>query len=408
MSNEMYHVFHCRRITTLSGACNVRDHNSRSMLLSASGERVEDKSVKIPDYIDIRFTQYNTVYGCQTRDEFCKEYLEKIEKAKLERKPQRNASRIVETIISSSHSFCDDWKSNDESRLRMKAYLEDGVAWEYERHGDVVLSVAYHWDEKTPHVHILSVPLVQYTKKETNEMKLKFSSSVFFGSKGDLIKMHTDFHEQVGRRYGLERGQYGSRATHKELRDYKAWEREQCEKLLQSERLLTEEATKTNEQQKWNSEVVKKVSKREEELLKREYKVGFDSKVLEIKKNEFAKMAERANQGIPRIPVPPITLSMVKISKWVDSVQEHITKTFQALKAAYESMRAMYNKAIVEIQKLRTANKQLHDENVLIKHDLLNKPLAEIQAHREAIAAQKKEHDKKNVEHDAKEQGRSR
>lgn len=408
MSDAMYHVFHRRRITTLSGACNVRDHNSRSMLISASGELVEDESVKIPDYIDIQFTKYNTVYGCQSREEFCNEYWEKLEKAKLERKPQKNASRIVETVISSSHSFCEDWKSNDESRLRLKAYLEDGVAWEYERHGDVVLNVAYHWDETTPHVHILSVPLVQYTKKETNEIKLKFSSSEFFGSKGDLIKMHTDFHEQVGKKYGLERGQYGSRATHKELRDYKAWEREQREKLLQRELLLAEEESKTNEQKKWNSEVVKKLSKREEELLKWEYKVDFDVKVLDVKKKDFDKMAAKANQGIPRIPEPPISLNRNKVKQWVDSVQEHVTKTFQALKAAYESMGVMYNKAIAEVQKLRMVNKQLHDEYVQIMHILLNKPLAEIQAHREMFAAQKKEQARKIVEPDGKERGCSR
>jgi hypothetical protein len=373
-----------------------------------SEENVVEESSSIPAYIDQEAMKFNKMQGCLSTEEFCREYQRLIDEAKLERKIQKNASRVIETVISSSHSFCEDWKTNEESRLKVQRYLEDAVNWERERRGNVVLSVTVHYDELTPHVHVLSVPLVSYLDKTTNERKMKFSASEFFGSKGDLIKMHTDFHEQIGKKFGLERGQYGSRATHKELKDYKAWEREQREMLKKRELDLAKTENASKEQQQHNEKVIKALSEREDELLKREYKVGFDAKVLDIKKKEFTKMAARANQGIPRIPVPPLTLNLAKITKWVDSVQEHVTSAFQGLKAAYESLNHMYNKAVKEIQMLRTANKQLHEENVRITHDLLNKPYADIQAHRDAVAAQKKEQEMKTLGHEGTERGRSR
>ncbi len=408
MSDVMYHVIHNRRIMTIAGACLVLIHNLRLKFSFGSQEHAVEEVGNIPVYIDPESMKYNKMYGCLSTEEFCLEYQRLIEQAKLERKIQKNASRVIEMVISASHSFCADWKTNDASREKVLRYLEDAVKWERERHGNVQLSVTYHMDELTPHCHILSVPLVPYFDKTTNEPKMKFSASEFFGSKGDLIKMHTDFHENVGKKYGLERGQYGSRASHKELKDYKSWEREQRDMLMKRELALDKTETATNEQQQHNAAVIKALSERENELLKREYKVGFDSKVLELRKKEFAKMAERTNQDIPRIPVPPITLNKVKINKWVNSVQEHVTKTFQAIKAAYESMGVMYNKAITEVQKLRTVNKQLQDENVKMKFIILNIPLAEIQAQREAYAAKTKEQKRQSVEPDEKDQGRSR
>jgi hypothetical protein len=374
----------------MAGACNVLEHNLRKKIFSTSYEITGTETIEVPDYLDADSMKFNTMQGCLSREEFCIEYQRKLDEAKLERKIQRNASRIIETVISSSHAFCEDWKTNPDSKATVKQYLEDAVRWEKARHGNFDLSVSYHWDESSPHCHILSVPLVPYIDKLTHEQKIKFSASEFFGGKGDLIKMHTDFHEKVGKKYGLERGQCGSRASHKELKDYKNWEREQRELLLVKEASLIEKERQVQEYQLKVSENEIGLLTREKDLKKKEFKVGFDAKVLQIKQNEFETVVVKANQDIPQIPEPPISLNRNKVKAWVDSVQSSITNAFLGIKAAYESMVSKYNRAVTEMHQLRSANKQLYEENVQINHILLHSPITEIQAHRDAVAKREK------------------
>lgn len=395
MSNVMFQVLHRRRIKTMAGACNVLDHNLRNKILKSDLEQSESEEISIPNYLDVNFMKYNKHTGCLSREELCHEYQQKIDEAKLERKIQRNASRVIETVISSSHSFCEDWKTNENSMNKMQQYLEDSVAWETKRNGDVVLSVSYHWDETTPHVHILSIPLVPCIDKVTNKEKVKFSASEFFGGRGDLIRMHSDFYETVGRNYGLERGRNGSRTSHKDLKDYKGWEQEQREMILEKEKLLMGQEQEILVLQNENLHNAKFLSQREQELKKREHRIGFDENEVKAKQHDFELLIKKSKKNIPQIPEPPISLSRNKLQEWTDSVQTTVSNSFQNIKSAYSILVQKYNKMLSELQKIRSANKELYDENVLIKNILLNKPLSEIQADREDFAQRKKEQELK-------------
>lgn len=407
MGDVMYHVLHRRRVTTMAGGCSVLDHNLRIKFVSDSEDTINE-SVELPDYIDAESMQYNVMKGCLSRDEFCAEYQKRLDNARLKRKIQRNASRVIETVISSSHAFCEDWKENPESRSTIKNYLEDAVEWEFTKHGDVALSVTYHWDETTPHVHLLSVPLVPYLEKTTNDVSLKFSSSEFFGSRGDLIRMHSEFHDEVGKKYGLERGEFGSRSSHRELRDYKNWEREQRAILKAMDESLVDRERQNHEQQQKIAEIEKVLLQREQEVKKQSLKLDSDTRVLQAKHKEFETIIIKSNQGIPIIPEPPFVLSRSKIKTWVDSIQENVTKAFRSIKAAYETLVVKYNKAVSEIQQLRSANKQLHDEYQIIRNDLLKKPLSEIQAQRDFVLSKKEEGKAKYADEGREDHGHSR
>ena len=409
MGNVMYHVLHRRRILTMAGACNVLEHNLRSKIIPDTEELVDMEAIEVPAYRDADSMKYNTYEGSLSREAFCLEYQKKVDDAKLARKIQRNASRIIETVISSSHSFCEDWKTNPDSYETMKKYLDDAIAWEKARHGDVaLLSITTHWDETTVHAHMLSIPLVPFIDKTTHDTRMKFSASEFFGNKKALREMHTDFHEQVGMKYGLERGQSGSRATHKELRDYKSWEQEQREQLKEKEDALIERERQNNEREKSNDENAQALVEREQVVQKQASKVDRDTQVLKIKLKEFETVIAKSNQSIPVIPEPPISLSRNKLKAWVDSVQENVTKAFRGIKAAYESLVSKYNKAVAEIHQLRSANTQLYEENVQIRHELLNKPIAEIQAHRDAVRERIRDREKKEQDRGPEKHGHAR
>lgn len=408
MGDVMYHVLHRRRVTTMAGACNILDHNLRIKYVSNSVDTMEAEQKKLPDYLDAESMQFNVMQGCLSRDDFCAEYQKRLDNARLKRKIQRNASRVIETVISSSHAFCEDWKENPESRATIMKYLEEAVAWEFRKHGDVALSVTFHCDESTPHVHLLSVPLVSYLDKTTNDVRLKFSSSEFFGSRGDLIRMHSEFHDEVGKKYGLERGEFGSRSSHRELKDYKNWEREQRELLKAKDDSLVNRERQNHEQQRKIAEIEKGLQQREQEVKKQSLKLNSDVRALQSKQNEFETIVIKSNQDIPTIPEPPFALSRSKIKAWVDSVQENVAKAFRSLKAAYETLVVKYNKAVSEIQQLRSANKQLHDEYQKIKDDLLKKPFSEIQAQRDFVFSKNEQSKTKHADEGREDHGRSR
>lgn len=392
-----YHVLHRRRIATMAGACNILEHNLRKAITDNREEENLDSQVKIPEYIDEKAMVLNVYKGALSRSSFCDEYQRMIDEAKLQRKIQRNASRVIETVISASHSFCENWRENEEEYNRMRQYLNDSVEWELREHGKVILSVAYHWDELSPHAHILSCPLLSVIDAKTNERRIKYSASEFFGSKGDLIKMHTDFHKAVGSKYGLERGVLGSRATHKELKDFRNWEKEQRAFLADSLHKVQQQDLSNQEHENRNRLTAQELAMRERELKKRELKINSDSQLLNAQKSAFERMVEKSKNDIPQVPEPPATLNRWRLKAWVESVQENITKVFHGLKGAYELLASKYSSAVSELRQLKAENKKLYDENREIKHSLLYMPIDEIVERRSYVASTQ---DRSNVEKD--------
>lgn len=65
-------------------------------------------------------------------------------------------------------------------------------------------------------MHIVFTPLVY----DLANNEWRYSSSEFLGGKFGMRYLHTQFYEQVGKDFGLERGKVGSRDTHKTAKDF--------------------------------------------------------------------------------------------------------------------------------------------------------------------------------------------
>jgi len=74
-----------------------------------------------------------------------------------------------------------------------------------------MLSAVVHVDETTPHLHLNFVPI--------NDGRLS-SKSLFDRQK--LAELQTELWEQVGKKYGLQRGKENSQATHITAAEHKA------------------------------------------------------------------------------------------------------------------------------------------------------------------------------------------
>lgn len=127
---------------------------------------------------------------------------------KLPSKTRKNGVLCIEYLITASP----DWKGWGTDK--QSQYLADARKWLEEKHGaNNVAMVGIQLDETTPHLVAYVLPY---------DDKGKMNARHWLGGRDKLSKMQTDFHDKVGRRYGLERGQEGSRAKHETVKKYYA------------------------------------------------------------------------------------------------------------------------------------------------------------------------------------------
>lgn len=350
-----------RRIKTEAGAVSVATHNLRK-----NG---------IKEYVDPEYTKYNAYEGPADSKEFVRNYHEVLQKAKLQRKPQKNASRVIEFVVTTSHEFCEDWKVNQKSKQELTDYFADASEFIRRKYGDVVLSTAVHWDETTPHMHVMCIPLCRVPGTD----KVLFSSSHFLGGFKELHLLQTEFHEQVGRKYGLMRGIEGSRTKHSDLKQYKKWENAQKEKLQTKE---TELASK--EEDLFKTEAV--VGKKESEITFREKK-------LVAKEQRYSEYEKAVNNKVPVIPELPVFYNNEERKTWRDSVQMAVGRAFLKMKVAYDTVVKKFNTLAHEFNRLLAVHDRTVSERdewkrraAKAEHDLETRPLDEIQAARNRAA----------------------
>lgn len=159
-------------------------------------------------------------------------------------KTRSNSVIALDAIYTASGDFFKD-KSTEECNQ----YFRDCLQFHQRRFGHVV-SAVIHYDETTPHLHILSVPL-------THDGRL--SAREIVGNRANLSRMQTEFFEQVGRGYGLERGvqmdgqEKKKRITAQEwqlrqTKQEKAKELEELGAIKHSKESARERATRAREQ----------------------------------------------------------------------------------------------------------------------------------------------------------------
>lgn len=117
-------------------------------------------------------------------------------------------------------------------------YFSESLEWIRRKHSaENVVSSVVHRDETTPHMSVYVVPVVQreaHTRKRSVSIKgggrevrefavsarSELSAKHFFGDRVKLSQLQTDFAEQVGKSFGLDRGKH--RAFGSERIDHKA------------------------------------------------------------------------------------------------------------------------------------------------------------------------------------------
>lgn len=159
-------------------------------------------------------------------------------------KARSNSVMALDTIYTASPEFFQG-KTNHQNDDFFKDCLQF-----HQKHFGHIISAVIHYDETTPHLHVVSVPLTKDGRLSARDV---------IGNKSKMSKTQDSFFEQVGRGYGLERGihmdgqekkQHISAQEH-ELREIKqeiAREKEHLEAIEHSEesaRIRAQEYKKT-------------------------------------------------------------------------------------------------------------------------------------------------------------------
>lgn len=158
-------------------------------------------------------------------------------------KTRANSVLALDTLYTASPKFFQG-KTNEEN----DKFFRDCLRF-HESHFGHIISAVVHYDETTPHLHVISVPLTQDGRLSARDV---------IGNKAKMSKTQDSFFEQVGRNYGLERGihmdgqekkQHISAQEH-ELREIKqeiAREKEHLEAIEHSEETARTRAQKARQ-----------------------------------------------------------------------------------------------------------------------------------------------------------------
>lgn len=159
-------------------------------------------------------------------------------------KTRSNSVLALDTIYTASPEFFQE-RTNAEN----DKFFQDCLKFHNEHFGHIISAVV-HYDETTPHLHVISVPLTKDGRLSARDV---------IGNKAKMSRTQDQFFEQVGRSYGLERGIHMDGQEKKEhisaqenqLREIKqkiAREQERLEAIEHSEesaRIRAQESKKT-------------------------------------------------------------------------------------------------------------------------------------------------------------------
>jgi hypothetical protein len=243
-------VDHYRKVVTPDGLRAVAKHNAREGAYGADGNPTPGKWKKALTHPENR--HMNEIHG--TWAEVLASRRKRIREANLARAPQRNAAAAIEVAISASP----DWFT-DKSTASAKEYFAEARKWLAKEFGaEQILGWATHFDETTPHMHVLLLPLTKTKEVRTREggkdvkrevektNQWSYSSSRVLGGPKGLVRLHDELAKAL-KSFGVERGVRGSEARHTDQRQWAAELKRREEKLLEGMDKTTAEAKRIME-----------------------------------------------------------------------------------------------------------------------------------------------------------------
>ncbi len=288
----------------------------------------------------------------------CNSYLEKFreitspmkeEHDERMKKTRKDRQRTFEQAINSAKNdvACEFLFASDEaffeskSKEEIKAWAEESLAFIEQDIGmkrEHIIHAAVHMDEKTPHFHVVAVPLLKAYDGRRKTDTWQISRKKFVNTKEDLIQLQDRYNQRMNDKgFHLERGVSTGR-EHIELRRFKAITAKEQVKQLEKE-----------VQKKWEEKDNLQSSLKEMENRLSDLSVSLDK----VKKVDEVKVEKGSLFGSKTVK---LAVSDFEGIKTLAKASEGLRNENRAFQREIQSLRE-------ENQALKKDNEQLKEEN---------------------------------------------
>lgn len=236
-------------------------------------------------------------------------------------KARSNSVLALDTLYTASPEFFQG-KTNEEN----DKFFRDCLRF-HESHFGHIISAVIHYDETTPHLHIISVPLTKDGRLSARDV---------IGNKSKMSKTQDSFFEQVGRGYGLARGihmdeqekkQHISAQEH-ELREIKQQIAKEQEKLEAIEHSEETARTRARNYRQTAAELQKQVEVLQEEKSKQHKSLlllteAANNKQKEIKHLNYTLQEKRGEFETITADIKQVSEDLEEISGYLSRAEQN-------------------------------------------------------------------------------------
>ena len=175
--------------------CPIENENERDENYVGSNTCIDSSRTK---------NNYRLVFRNSSYTDFINE---RIKELNLPKAPRKDAVLMASFVVGSDREFFNGLDEDEQNR-----FFRDCTKFFAERYGRRnIISAVVHNDETTPHMHLNLIPI--------KDGRLCAKDLL---NRNELFKLQTDFYEQVGKRWGLQRGKEGNTASHLSTAEFKA------------------------------------------------------------------------------------------------------------------------------------------------------------------------------------------
>lgn len=159
-----------------------------------------------------------------------------------------------------------------------------------------IIHAVVHMDEKTPHLHVVAVPLIDTYDKRRKQNTLKISRAKYIQGGKHLTKLQDAYNERMNAcGYNLERGEIGTLKVHQRTEDYK---KKQVKNLIKKLDLDKLKLTGTIKEVEGKYENLVKTRSCIADIESIETKRSFIGGNITLKEDDFNKLKGLAMEGI--------------------------------------------------------------------------------------------------------------
>ena len=205
---------------------------------------------------------------------------QELKKAGITKAPKSNAVVLLDGLYTASPQWFEG-----KSKAEIIDFFKDCLKFHIQHYGKP-LNAVIHWDEKSPHLAVASVPIIE------TEQGAKLCAKESMGGRAEYRARQDQFFEQVAKSRGFERGERSDpkhKKKHLSVQDYKKQQNEA--QISAQERVLEKNRAEYQTIQKNLSESRVELDKAQEKLFAIEEKV-------QVKTSQWKELTKRINEAL--------------------------------------------------------------------------------------------------------------